>query len=240
MIKEYFNGFQGEGAFQGRRCLFIRFAGCNLSCKICDSKYTWDINKQKDFNEMDVFDFMLEAKPSHIVFSGGEPLLHENQNSITRMISGSDFPIKQVEIETNGTQLLSKAFLKDSLNYLETSVLFNICPKVFIPQKNEQIKIYPLLLKQLQNLHPKDTRSKRYSNFDYTVKLLFEDFIDLCVIQRFIENNAIPKEKVYLQPIGTTKNIKNIICRYYCEILSMGYNLSSRLHILLFGNIRGV
>lgn len=35
-----FVSFQGEGKNQGKMALFIRFFGCNLSCKVCDTKFS--------------------------------------------------------------------------------------------------------------------------------------------------------------------------------------------------------
>jgi organic radical activating enzyme len=39
-ISEVFSGVQGEGIFVGRRQLFVRFGGCNLSCEYCDTAGT--------------------------------------------------------------------------------------------------------------------------------------------------------------------------------------------------------
>lgn len=36
-IVEVFSGIQGEGIYVGRRHLFVRFGGCNLSCVYCDT-----------------------------------------------------------------------------------------------------------------------------------------------------------------------------------------------------------
>ena len=38
-IKDVFTSIQGEGPFVGFRQLFIRFCGCNLICKYCDTDY---------------------------------------------------------------------------------------------------------------------------------------------------------------------------------------------------------
>ena len=36
-IYEIFSGVQGEGIYVGRRQLFVRLCGCNLSCRYCDT-----------------------------------------------------------------------------------------------------------------------------------------------------------------------------------------------------------
>ena len=38
-IAEIFRSLQGEGKNQGKPCLFIRLAGCNLHCHWCDTAY---------------------------------------------------------------------------------------------------------------------------------------------------------------------------------------------------------
>jgi len=38
-LSEIFSSIQGEGPNVGRRALFIRFGGCNLSCGYCDTEY---------------------------------------------------------------------------------------------------------------------------------------------------------------------------------------------------------
>ncbi|MHB8172886.1 MAG: 7-carboxy-7-deazaguanine synthase QueE [Nitrospirota bacterium] len=39
-ISEVFGSFQGEGPFVGERHIFVRFAGCSLGCKYCDTRYS--------------------------------------------------------------------------------------------------------------------------------------------------------------------------------------------------------
>ena len=38
LVKEIFLSIQGEGAYTGYPTLFVRFQGCNLRCKYCDTK----------------------------------------------------------------------------------------------------------------------------------------------------------------------------------------------------------
>ena len=43
-IYEHFYSFQGEGNYSGKAAYFIRFYGCPLKCKWCDSAGTWHSN----------------------------------------------------------------------------------------------------------------------------------------------------------------------------------------------------
>ncbi len=40
-LVEVFSSVQGEGVYLGRSTLFVRFGGCDLRCRWCDSPHTW-------------------------------------------------------------------------------------------------------------------------------------------------------------------------------------------------------
>ena len=51
-IKEIFTSIQGEGPFIGHKQLFVRFCGCNLSCKYCDTDYRTVDSKEYTIDEL--------------------------------------------------------------------------------------------------------------------------------------------------------------------------------------------
>lgn len=78
-IKEIFVSTQGEGPYVGYRQLFIRFCACNLSCRYCDTDYSYK-NENRVYSPQELLDFITkEFDPAHIhsvSLTGGEPLLH--------------------------------------------------------------------------------------------------------------------------------------------------------------------
>jgi len=42
-LVEVFSGIQGEGPLVGCRQVFVRFAGCNLRCRYCDTREAWEV-----------------------------------------------------------------------------------------------------------------------------------------------------------------------------------------------------
>ena len=40
-LVEIFSSVQGEGVHAGTTTLFVRFGGCDLRCRWCDSPHTW-------------------------------------------------------------------------------------------------------------------------------------------------------------------------------------------------------
>ena len=51
-ISEIFYSLQGESSFAGKLCVFIRFAGCNLRCKYCDTTYSYNTSYTLEIPEI--------------------------------------------------------------------------------------------------------------------------------------------------------------------------------------------
>lgn len=76
-IKEIFTSIQGEGPYIGVKQLFIRFCGCNLDCKYCDTENEAGKN-YLEFTPEELKEHIqsLDTKSIHsIAITGGEPLL---------------------------------------------------------------------------------------------------------------------------------------------------------------------
>lgn len=93
-ISEIFSSIQGEGLLVGVRQIFVRFTGCNLNCKFCDTDYEQKPNMTYEkkagsgvFEEtgnpvsVEFASGLIDAlniPPIHhsVSITGGEPLLH--------------------------------------------------------------------------------------------------------------------------------------------------------------------
>jgi 7-carboxy-7-deazaguanine synthase len=72
-ITEVFDSIQGEGIYLGEKQLFVRFFGCNLNCKYCDTKT--DCFTEYEPAELLEEVMLYQDKYHSISFTGGEPLL---------------------------------------------------------------------------------------------------------------------------------------------------------------------
>ena len=103
-INETFLSLQGEGKDTGLPTFFIRIAGCNLSCKWCDTTYS---QKKSQGKEMPFDEILLQVPteyPLRVCVTGGEPLFHENIVSFLELLGRH---IKGwVSVETNGSIVL--------------------------------------------------------------------------------------------------------------------------------------
>ncbi|MFY9801360.1 MAG: radical SAM protein [Methanoregula sp.] len=136
-IAEIFRSLQGEGKNQGRPCLFIRLAGCNLHCRWCDTAYA-----QTGGTEMSV-DTVLEhaghSNPPYICITGGEPLLQADE--LEELLIRVHRRGTAIDIETNGT-----------IDFTRLQPYASICMDVKCPSSGEQSD--PRLLDALR---PQDT-----------------------------------------------------------------------------------
>ena len=104
-VHSIFYTIQGEGPFSGYPAVFVRLAGCNLQCPLCDTEYT-EGRKAMTNGEIlnDLRRLLAEAEvPSGqsrlVVISGGEPF----RQPIGPLIADILHAGYAVQIETNGT-----------------------------------------------------------------------------------------------------------------------------------------
>lgn len=100
-VHSIFMTIQGEGPFVGRPAVFIRLAGCNLQCPLCDTDYT---QGRGLYSEAAILDMVIEAtigvtEQPLVVITGGEPF----RQPIGRLISLLRRNRFIVQIETNGS-----------------------------------------------------------------------------------------------------------------------------------------
>ena len=103
-ICELFYSIQGESSYAGYPCFFIRFAGCNLRCTYCDTRYAYDGERLsysigRILAELDNYPGVL------VELTGGEPLLQRGIYPLfTELLAAG----RKVLLETNGSISLAR------------------------------------------------------------------------------------------------------------------------------------
>ncbi len=115
-IKEIFTSVQGEGPYVGYKQLFIRFCGCNLSCKYCDTNFS-PIGA-KEYSAEELSELCNQHSDCHSVsLTGGEPLL--NVEFLKDFLPNLTLPIY---LETNGTMATELNEVIDYIQYIATDI----------------------------------------------------------------------------------------------------------------------
>lgn len=99
VVHSVFATIQGEGPFAGCRAIFVRLAGCNLQCPMCDTEYTSIRVPYHPRTLLELVASLTFPIPTLVVITGGEPL-RQPIGPFCNMLLDAGF---KVQIETNGT-----------------------------------------------------------------------------------------------------------------------------------------
>ncbi len=101
-VVETFLSINGEGRRAGQLATFVRFAGCNLNCSYCDTR--WANSQDTPYTVMtkeEIVDVIRSYGAVHVTLTGGEPLLREGMRDLIEALLEDEE--RQIEIETNGS-----------------------------------------------------------------------------------------------------------------------------------------
>lgn len=215
--------FQGEGPTLGRRAAFVRLGRCNLDCTWCDSAYTWDWDRfdaAVELRERPVEGIVAEVEAmgvDRVVVTGGEPLLQ--QRRLAPFLEAATARGWAVEIETNGTIVPTAA----TVAAVER---FNVSPKTSNSGVRAERAVVPEALAALV------ASGKAAFKF---VATGIEDLEEIGALVR--EHGLAP---VYVMPEGTDAATVTDRGRALADAVSARrWHLTTRLHILLWGDQRG-
>ncbi len=221
ILAEAFVSVQGEGPLLGQRAAFVRFSRCNLSCGWCDSKYTWDW-EQFDLRQesqrgrvREIAAWVVDQHVDLVIVTGGEPLL---QQPALAALARSCAPAR-IQVETNGT-------VTPIPEVAEAVHLFVVSPKLANSGVAFGQRIVPTALGSLV-----ETGKTEW-------KFVATNVADLDEIAALAEEFGL--RPVWVMPEGTTPAAILDGQRTLAEaVLVRGWNLTTRLHILLWGDERG-
>lgn len=249
-LAESFLSIQGEGKYAGTPSVFLRFGGCNLKCKGfgcefvsllddsqligCDSLFavdkkhfgqSWErLSGEELAEKVSSYVKTLTYKP-HIVITGGEPLIHFDNQDFYRFLTLIDGFF--VFVETNAS--VEMDFERFNL-YKNISFCMSV---------------------KLSNSGEKYAKRVNKRAIEAICKNAKEAFFKFVLDERMIEEGRAQKEiediikdydiPIFCMPLGKNadeleKNSKSVIS--FC--VKNGYNYTDRIHIRLWNDKRGV
>ncbi len=222
---EVFASVQGEGVSMGTPSTFVRLALCNLRCTWCDTAYTWDwerfdrASSTLELSPAEVAGAVRRLPPRNVVLTGGEPLLQRRQ--LVPLVEELRAEGYRFEMETNGT--IGPGELAGLIDQ------FNVSPKLANSGNAGLRRIEPSALREFA------ATGRAWFKFVVAAPGDLEEVREVCTIA------GVPPERVVLMPEGTSAAVLAERGRWLAELCTReGYRFSTRLHILLWGDRRGV
>ena len=215
--------FQGEGPTLGRRAAFVRLGRCNLDCAWCDTPYTWDWDRfdpAVELAERPVAAIVGELEAmgvDRVVVTGGEPLLQ--QRRLEPLLEAAAARGWAVEVETNGTLAPTPA----TVALVER---FNVSPKTSNSGVAAERAIVP------------DALAALVASGKAAFKFVATGTEDLDEIASVVAAHEL--SPVYVMPEGTDAATVTDRGRALADAVGRrGWHLTTRLHVLLWGDERG-
>ena len=222
-VSEMFSSLQGEGRRCGYPATFLRLRRCNLACTWCDQKETWDptnegYNNYEVLTLWEIRERILDYGNNLLVITGGEPLIWQRQ--LKRLVESIPLNMS-IEIETNGTVAPTELAL--------TRADFNVSPK--LNNSGNGIRNRDMHLDFLE----------LYKRKKAVLKYVVSDPEDFEEIDWNVRNWGINGNGIFIMPEGIDRDtICNRLPWLFEACNKRGYNLTTRLHVLAFGNMKGV
>jgi 7-carboxy-7-deazaguanine synthase len=215
-ISEVFLSIQGEGPSAGTPAHFVRLQGCDVGCRWCDTRYSWDAAGGSAMAAGRVWDDARALGDAPLlVVTGGEPLQHPD---VARLLEQGLERWPRVEVETSGV-------LPPPLSH--PRLYWNVSPK-------------------LPSATPRWDETWRHvarwvAEPRATFKIVVGDGPDADDATRLVAERRLPRDRVMLMPEGITEAALRERAAVVAELCKReGVRLSPRLHVWLWGPRRGV
>lgn len=225
-IAEVFYSIQGEGRLAGTPSVFLRTSGCNLRCVWCDTPYTSWSPEGKEWTLEELLAWVRRQGCPYVVITGGEPMI---QPELETLCAGLRGLCSHITIETAGTVYRDLA-----------CDLMSISPKLanatpWEPEdgrwaaQHDRLRLQPSVLRRL------------LLRYDCQLKFVVQQPADLAEIRGIVKEIGASPSQVMLMAEGTTPCDIHDREEWIVEACkSLGYRYSPRLHVMIWGNRRGV
>ncbi|MDI9640493.1 7-carboxy-7-deazaguanine synthase QueE [Geitlerinema splendidum] len=227
---------QGEGKYCGVPSVFVRLSGCNLRCEwieingrisSCDTPYSSHFPEKNIQTISEAISKIAAFNCKHLVITGGEPFMNPN---VVHLIRAARDIGRYVSVETNGTYSID-----DEADFLSISP--KLSTSIHKKSKNyESHESKRLNFQTLSKLVKRHHQLKFVINEEKEIEEVKEIIRTLTEI-----NSEYDVSNVYLSPQGIDINLLSEKLKWMAEVAKYeGWNITDRLHIRIWGEMRGI
>ncbi len=226
-ISELFYSIQGEGKLVGVPSVFIRVSGCNLRCTWCDTPYASWNPEGRDWSIDDIMREVATYDAKHVVLTGGEPMIMPD---VAHLCDALKQRGHHLTIETAATVFRDVPHDLASLSpKLSNSTPLDRDGGRFA-ESHERLRTNVPVIQQFIDASP-----------EFQLKFVIADERDLAEIDKLLSklrhwspiDVLLMPEGVDVETLASRKGWIADVCK------RTGFRYCARLHVELFGNVRG-
>ena len=225
-ISEVFQSIQGEGRVVSVPSIFVRTSGCNLRCWYCDTPYTsWEPEGgERDWQN--VLAEVLQLDCEHVVVTGGEPMLQADIVPLTAALRDEG---RFVTIETAGT--VDRPVQADLMSL--SPKLSNSTPP--LQRAGEWRERHD------RDRHRPGVIHRLLRDYDCQFKFVIDQPGDVDEVESYLREfpQTLPEQVWFMPQAITAEHLAEKKAWIEEAALQRGFQFTTRLHIELFGNVRG-
>ena len=175
---------------------------------------------------------MPNGQDIHLIITGGEPMLGWQKNYVELFNHPKMKDLKNVTIETNGTQALRPEFVDFITHQERICITFSCSPKLSVSGESWSDAINPDIVSTYYNL----------PNSDLYLKFVVNDDVDVDEVSKASEEYRAAGVEcpVYTMPLGGRYDEYKATTKRVAELaMQKGWRYTPRLHVDIFGNAWG-
>jgi 7-carboxy-7-deazaguanine synthase len=230
LISEVFHSLQGEGELAGVPSVFVRTSGCNLRCAWCDTPYaSWE--PEGEGREVPEVLAEVQKHPAarHVVLTGGEPMIAQDIRVLASELRSRGY---HITVETAAT------IPPDGI----ACDLASLSPKLLNSAPDAQRHSAWRRKHEASRWRPDVMRAWIDGGYAYQFKFVVTGPQDINELEGMIASldRDVPRHKILLMPEGVTVEAIRARSGWLGDLCKKrGYRYAHRLHIELYGNLRG-
>lgn len=229
-VAEIFRSVQGEGFLTGVDSVFLRTSGCNLRCKWCDTDYASWFPEGPTMPWSEAVNLVSAYDCEHVVITGGEPFLPADIVPVTQELQRRGH---HITMETAAT--VDRPVACD---------LMSISPKRAnsTPDADDSRDSTNRWRRRHDALrHQPDVVRRFIADYTYQFKFVCATSDDVNDVATYVaEIGGIASDRVLLMPEGMdSETLQSRLSWLEPAAAALGFGITRRLHVELFGNTRG-
>jgi 7-carboxy-7-deazaguanine synthase len=241
-LGETYTCLQGEGKYVGMPHILIRVTGCRLRCQFsnsfCDTPYASWKPEAGRYTLNDILEVYRDnPQIKHTMITGGGPTLYPKLLQELCIIA-ADYG-HTTTIETEGSEFVQT--IADCISLSPKLSNSTPIPGTWMPFAKREVTESDKKKHEKWRCNYDAMKDLITKHSDYQLKPVISSLKDLAEVENIQKILNIPNNKVWLMPEGLNEEQLKKRRVWLMELCTeYGYNYTERLHIIAYGDKRGV